>query len=81
MPISQPKPPRKKGKMLRVRVDDELYDDANAYVEERGFSLGALIRALLKRQVDRNDPRPPPPGIEQEVKRPPRRKNQKPPAE
>lgn len=74
MPISEPKPPKKKGKTVQVRMEPELYDDATHYTEGHGISLGALIRALLRRQTDRNDPRPLPPGIEQEAKRPKRKK-------
>ncbi len=59
--------PKARGKKLEVRIDQELYDDAQAYAEENNISVGALVRALLRFWVDRRDPRPLPPGIAEEM--------------
>ena len=66
--------PKKKEKTVRVRVDDELYDQSMAYAKQRKVTLGMLIRALLRIQTDSEDPRDLPPNIEQERKRPSRRR-------
>ena len=65
---------KKKQKHIQIMVDEELRQQAHEYAKKHGFSLGALIRALLRIQTDPNDPRLPPPGIEEERKRPSRRK-------
>jgi hypothetical protein len=65
---------KKKQKPIQVMVEDDLHDQTHRYAKSHGFSVGALIRALLRIQTDPNDPRPPPPGIEDERKRPSRRK-------
>lgn len=58
---------KKKDKKLIVRLDEELYEQAHDYSQKRGFSLSSLIRAFLRIQTDPEDPREPPPGIEDET--------------
>jgi hypothetical protein len=45
-----------------------------AYARQRKVTLGMIIRALLRIQTDAEDPRELPPNIEQERKRPSRRR-------
>lgn len=59
---------KRKGQSVVVRMDDELYEQAHEYSEEHGFSLSALIRTLLRIQTDREDPREPPDGVDDEMK-------------
>ena len=66
--------PPPKNKKIQIKVDEALRDQANAYAKDKGVSLGALIRALLRIQTEPSDPRPLPPGMEAERKRPPRSK-------
>lgn len=66
--------PKKKEKTVRVRVDDDLYEQSKQYAKQHKVTLGMLIRALLRIQTDPQDPRDPPPTIEQERKRPTRRR-------
>lgn len=65
---------KKKEKMWRVRVEDDLDRQATEYAKGYDVSLGALIRAIMRVWVNADDPRPLPPGIESEAKRPSRRK-------
>ncbi len=68
--------PKKKEKTVRVRVDEDLYEQSMEYAKQRKVTLGMLIRALLRIQTDPEDPRDLPPNIEQERKRPSRRKDE-----
>jgi uncharacterized membrane-anchored protein YjiN (DUF445 family) len=60
----------KKDKELRVRIDDDLDQAAREYAEKAGHPLGAIVRAILRDWFNREDPRPLPPGVEQEKERP-----------
>lgn len=51
-PEKKPERPPKKGKGLYVRIDDELLNAASQKAESRGWSLGAVIRALLAYWID-----------------------------
>ncbi len=62
----------KKDKQVKILMDEDLHDQAVKYSEEHGFSLGALVRSLLRRQTDPENPQPPPPGIDKEAERPSR---------
>ena len=66
-------PVKKKDKKIEVKLDPDLYDQANKYADGHGVSLSAIIRALLRIVSDPQDPKPLPPGVDQEKKRPPRR--------
>lgn len=68
---------KKKDKTWRVRVEDDLDQNAAQYAKDKGVSLGALIRAIMRVWVDPQDPRELPPGIEAEAKRPSRQKKPK----
>ena len=65
---------KKKEKTVRVRVDEDLYEQSRKYATKHKVTLGMLIRALLRIQTDPQDPRDPPATIEQERKRPSRRR-------
>jgi antitoxin component of RelBE/YafQ-DinJ toxin-antitoxin module len=67
---------KKKDRKVEVRLDPDLHDQAHRYVEERGVTLGALIRALLRLWTDPEMPHELPPGVEEEKKRPSRRKGE-----
>ena len=66
--------PEKKSKPIQFYAEPELHEEAMAYAKQHGVSLGALLRSLLRFWVNPEDPRPLPPGIEEESKRPSRRK-------
>ncbi len=73
--------PRKKSEHIQLKLDPQLrgqVDDYIEYYEQHGqkFSISGLIRALLRWHTDPQDPRPPPPGIEEESKRPSRRRDE-----
>lgn len=64
----------KKSKPIQFYVEPELYQQAMQYAREHGISLGALLRSLLRVWVNPEDPRPLPPAVDDENKRPSRRK-------
>ena len=65
---------KKKDDKLVIRVDEELRQSADEYAKKTGFPLGAIVRAILRNWFNPDDPRPLPPGVEEEMKRPSRRK-------
>ncbi len=70
--------PRKKSEHIQLKLDPELRQQVDDYVESHGnkFTVSGLIRAMLRYWTNREDPYPPPPGIEEESKRPSRRKDE-----
>lgn len=48
-----------KKRNLVVRMDDELYEQAQDYAEENHLSVSGMVRALLRFWTNREDPRPP----------------------
>lgn len=75
MPISEPKPPKKKTKKVEVPMDDDLHAQLTGYAKDKGVGVAALIRAVMRFWTRDwpDDPRNLPPDIEQETKRPPRK--------
>ena len=64
----------RKDDKLVLRIDPELRANADRYAEEHGKPLSAIVRAILRIWFDPADPRPLPPGVDEEMKRPSRRK-------
>ena len=65
---------QKKQKPIQVMVEDDLHQQAHVYAKAHGFSLGALVRAMLRIHTNPHNPQPPPRGVAEERKRPSRRK-------
>lgn len=72
-----PQAPKRKKKKVELRLDEDLHRQANEYAKQHGSSLGAVIRALLRFWTDPRDPRPLPPDVDKEKKRPPRAQQKK----
>jgi len=66
--------PGSKTRTWQIPVEPDLDENAKKYAREHGFSLSAIIRAIARVWFDPHDPRPLPPNIERETKRPPRKK-------
>ena len=64
----------KKTKPIQVMVEDDLHEQAHRYAKSHGFSLGALVRALLRAQINPDHTQPLPNNLDEERKRPSRRK-------
>lgn len=80
MPGRKKTDPRKKSKVIQVKLEPDLREQVDEYVDyyaEHGqkFGISALIRAMLRRWTNREDPWPPPEDIEAENRRPSRRRN------
>ncbi len=67
---------KKKEEHINLRIDPELRVQAEEYARKNGVSLAALIRRLLRYWTDPKKPRKLPKGIEEERKRPSRRKSE-----
>ncbi len=72
----QPKPePKPKSKKIEVPVDEDLYEEATDYAKQHGVGLASILRAIMRIWFDPEDPRPLPPGVEDEKRRPRRKKD------
>jgi hypothetical protein len=65
---------KKKSRTWKVPVEPDLDEQARKYTEAHKVGLASLIRSIMRIWVNPEDPRPLPPGIENEKKRPSRRK-------
>lgn len=61
----------KKDKHVHIRMEEELYQQAEEYARQRNLTLSGIMRAFLRILTDPQDPREPPPGAAEESKRPP----------
>jgi len=51
-PPPPPGAPKRKDERLEIRIDSELAERAKRKAEERGWSLGSVMRALLNLWTD-----------------------------
>ena len=65
--------PGSRTKKVEVPLTPQEYENARNYSREHGFGLAAILRAIMRIWFDPQDPRPLPPNIERENKRPPRK--------
>lgn len=65
------KPKAKKAEIIKLRVDPELKQQIEAKAESRGWSIGAVARALFRLWIDEDVISPEDVGEEQ--KRPPKK--------
>ena len=77
MPQTEDEEEEAKSEYLHTRIDPKLHAQAKKYAKDNGVSLGAIIRAFLRRLTDPRDPKPPPPNTAREEKRPSRKKKTK----
>ncbi len=67
---------KKRDQYLHLRIDPELRAQAEEYARKNGVTLAALMRRLLHYWTNPQKPRKLPKGIEEERRRPPRRKDE-----
>lgn len=67
---------KKKTRKVDVPMDDELYGKLSGYAKDNNVGMAALIRAVIGRWLGGypDDPRSLPPNIQEENKRPSRKK-------
>lgn len=65
--------PSKKAMQIVIRLDEDLYFQSRGYVEQRGTTVAAVVRAMLRELTNPDNPRPLPAEIAAEVQRAVRR--------